>query len=172
MVCKNCGFQCDDSAVACPKCGAPLVNNFQQAPQNQGANFGGFNQQQFGSNGGYKAPIKNKSIVTCILLSVITCGIYGIIWLINMADDLNTAAGTTNDQSGVMVFVLTLITCGIYGFFWAYKAGEKVSMIRRRNGLPADSNNGILYLILNIFGLSIVTYALIQSELNNVAAYN
>lgn len=171
MICRNCGFQCDDNAVTCPKCGSPVGN--------QGGRFANLNQQfnninnnfnqQFGSNG-FKAPIKQKSIVTCIILSIITCGIYGIIWFINIVDDLNTASGDVNGQSGVVVFILTLVTCNIYGLYWAYKAGEKVSIIRQRNGLSSDSNNGILYLILNLFGLNIVTYALVQSELNNVAS--
>ncbi len=171
MICRNCGFQCDDNAMTCPKCGSPVGN--------QGGRFANLNQQfnninnnfnqQFGSNG-FKAPIKQKSIVTCIILSIVTCGIYGIIWFINIVDDLNTASGDVNGQSGVVVFLLTLITCNIYGLYWAYKAGEKVSIIRQRNGLSSDSNNGILYLILNILGLSIVTYALVQTELNNVAS--
>lgn len=179
MICRNCGFQCDDNASACPKCGSPVGYN-QQNAQNQGGRFANLNQQfnnfsnnfnqQFGSNNGFRAPIKQKSIVTCIILSIVTCGIYGIIWFINIVDDLNTASGDVNGQSGVVVFLLSLITCNIYGLYWAYKAGEKVSTIRQRNGLSADSNNGILYLILNLFGLSIVTYALVQNELNNVAS--
>ncbi|MBE5938275.1 MAG: DUF4234 domain-containing protein [Lachnospiraceae bacterium] len=107
----------------------------------------------------------------CIILSIITCGIYGIIWYIQIVDDLNTASGDMNGQSGGMVFLLTLITCGIYGWYWMYKAGEKVSVIRQRQGLPANDSNGILYLVLAFFGLGIVSYCLIQSELNNVAAY-
>lgn len=170
MICRNCGFQCDDNAVTCPKCGSPVGNqggfaNLNQQFNNINNNF----NQQFGSNG-FKAPIKQKSIVTCIILSIVTCGIYGIIWFINIVDDLNTASGDVNGQSGVVVFILTLVTCNIYGLYWAYKAGEKVSIIRQRNGLSSDSNNGILYLILNLFGLNIVTYALVQSELNNVAS--
>lgn len=170
MICRNCGFQCDDNAVTCPKCGSPVGNQGSFANLNQQFNNinNNFNQQ-FGSNG-FKAPIKQKSIVTCIILSIITCGIYGIIWFINIVDDLNTASGDVNGQSGVVVFILSLVTCNIYGLFWAYKAGEKVSIIRQRNGLSSDSNNGILYLILNLFGLSIVTYALVQTELNNVAS--
>lgn len=171
MICRNCGFQCDDNAQACPKCGSPVGN--------QGGRFANLNQQfnninnnfnqQFGSNG-FKAPLKQKNIVTCIILTIVTCGIYGIIWFINIVDDLNTASGDVNGQSGVVVFLLSLVTCNIYGLYWAYKAGEKVSIIRQRNGLSADSNNGILYLILNFLGLGIVTYALIQNELNNVAS--
>ena len=31
--------------------------------------------------------IKKRNIVTCILLSIITCGIYGIYWLIVMTSE-------------------------------------------------------------------------------------
>ncbi len=66
--------------------------------------------------------------------------------------------------------MLSLITCGIYELYWMYKAGNKVDKIKRRSGMYADSNTGILYLILAVLSFGIVSYCLIQSELNNVAA--
>lgn len=174
MTCQNCGFQCDDNAIVCPKCGSPIPKNNQQGGFNNFASqtFNSFKQQasNFNQQGGFRAPIKQKNIVVCIILSIVTCGIYGIVWFINIVDDLNQASGNIDAQSGITTFLLTLVTCGIYGYYWAYKAGEKVNTVRQQRGLSADSNTGILYLILNIFGLSIVTYALIQSELNNVAS--
>ena len=125
----------------------------------------------YGAPGGYKVPIKRRNIVVCIILSFITCGIYGIYWMIVMVNDLNLASGHTEDTSGGMVFLFTLITCGIYGLYWFYKAGEKVSEVQRRVSGYSDSNNGLLYLILELFGLGIVNYCLIQSELNKVALY-
>ena len=164
MRCLNCGKDYADGAAFCPDCGAanPNVNNSYQNP-NQNMNYGQ-------GGGPYRAPIKNRSIALCIILSIVTCGIYGIVWLISMADDLNTASGATGDTSGAMVFVLTLVTCGIYGLYWMYKAGEKVSTIRQMQGMADSGNNGILYLVLSIFGLGIVSYCLIKSELNNVAS--
>lgn len=87
-----------------------------------------------------------------------------------MVDDLNTASGQ-NDTSGGIVFLLSIVTCGIYMLYWYYKAGSKVAVIRSRQGLPPNDSNGILYLLLSIFGLQIVSMCLIQSELNNVAGY-
>ena len=43
-------------------------------------------------------------------------------------------------------------------------------MIHQYNGEAPDTSSSVLYLLLGIFGLSIVSYALIQSELNKVAA--
>lgn len=116
--------------------------------------------------------IQERNIVTCIILSIVTCGIYGIYWEICIVNDLNVAADTPNDTSGGMVFILGLITCGIYMFYWMYKAGEKVQSAQAKRGLPADSNSGILYLILTLFGLGIVSYCLIQNELNKMATPN
>lgn len=111
--------------------------------------------------------IKQRNIAVCIILSIVTCGIYGLYWFVCLTDDVNTAAeeqGTT----GAVALLLSIVTCGIYGLYWAYKMGEKVDLIKSRNGMQT-SNSGIMYLILNFIGLSIVTWALIQNELNQVA---
>lgn len=63
------------------------------------------------------------------------------------------------------MFLFNLITCGIYGIYWGYKMGEAMDDARAQHGEPAGSLP-IIFLILNLFGLSIVTMALIQNELN------
>ena len=62
----------------------------------------------------------NRSIVVSIILSIVTCGIYGIYWFVKLNDELNAAAGKQNATSGGVAVLLTLVTCGIYGFYWAY----------------------------------------------------
>lgn len=110
-----------------------------------------------------------RNIGLCIVLSIITCGIYGIVWLVQLVNDLNAAAKEPNATSGGVVFLLSIITCGIYMFYWMYKAGELVNKAKMLRGRPTDGSNGILYLVLSIFGLGIVSYALIQNELNQLA---
>lgn len=111
--------------------------------------------------------VQQKNIVVCILLSFVTCGIYGIYWFICLNNDANTVSGT-DGTSGVMAFIYTLITCGIYHFFWVYKQGEKLDAAKNEKGIPS-SNSGILYLILNFLGLGIVAYCLMQDAINKVA---
>ena len=154
-------------------------NGYQQPPyqqnsyQQNGYQQNGYQQNPYQPNGpqygNYRAPVKNRNIALCVVLSIITCGIYGIYWLVCLVDDLNVASGRTGDTSGGMVFLLSLITCGIYGIYWMYKAGEKVAYIQQRNTGEVDSSSSVLYLILGIIGFGIVAYALIQSELNKVA---
>ena len=80
-----------------------------------------------------------------------------------LTDDSNQV-GTTQTASGGKAFVFTLITCGIYGFYWAFKLGKKIDEAK-----GAEGNTGVIYVVLTVLGLGIVTYALAQSELNNLA---
>lgn len=114
--------------------------------------------------------IKERNIITQILLTIVTCGIYGVYWFITLTDD---AAKANNDPefTGVKAFLFTLITCGIYGIYWNYKIGKEIFEANQKHGINA-SDNSVLYLILSIFGLSIVTYCLAQNELNTMARSN
>ncbi|MBS6395693.1 MAG: DUF4234 domain-containing protein [Clostridiales bacterium] len=110
--------------------------------------------------------IKERSVAMGIVLTLVTCGIYGLYWFVCLTEDTNTISGEQG-TSGVLALVLTLVTCGIYGFFWAYKCGEKLDKAKTDRGMAA-SNGGVLYLILYLFG-GIIAYALIQNELNKLA---
>lgn len=110
-----------------------------------------------------------RSIALCIILSIVTCGIYGIYWFICVTNDTNVVSGHASDgTSGGVAFILSVITCNIYGLYWAYKQGEKLDEAKVAKGIPS-SNSGILYLILCLLGFGIIAWALMQSELNKFA---
>lgn len=50
--------------------------------------------------------------------------------------------------------------------------GDKVNQAKAQRGIVADTNAGLAYLLLNLFGFSLVTNALIQSEFNKMTAQN
>jgi len=178
--CHKCGAQCEDGAKFCKQCGAALAdvnanqsqqtyevprqaqytsadtNNSQNAYGNQN-NYG--NQNQYGGPAGgmnQRFPgIQERNIAIAVILSIVTCGLYGIYWMIKLNDEVNQTTG------GGLVFLFTLITCGIYGWYWMYKMGEKCDQIKGVNG-----SSEILYLILGIFGLGIVSYCLMQDTIN------
>ena len=112
--------------------------------------------------------VQKKEIVTCILLSFITCGIYGIVWFINLTDDV-ALLSEDRELNGGKAFLFTLLTCGIYGFYWAYKIGKDIQIAEEKRNIPASSDNSVLYLILQLFGLGIVVHCLAQSEINRMA---
>ena len=96
-----------------------------------------------------------------MILSIVTCGIYGIYWLIKLNDEINILANDPGATSGGIVFLLSIVTCGIYLFYWLYKMGEKCDRIK-----GTSSSSGILYLILGIVGFSIISYCLMQDTIN------
>lgn len=107
--------------------------------------------------------IEQRDLVKCIILSVVTCGIYGILWMLWLADDTNTLAGDPDATPGSKVVIFSLVTCGIYMFYWIWKQGEKMDQI------TGTSNSGLTYLLLSVFGLWIVAFALMQDSLNKNA---
>ena len=116
-----------------------------------------------------KPYIQKRELVTCIILSIVTCGIYGIIWLVNMINDINKVCqDDKSGQSAGTVILLIIVTCGIYGIIYFYQAGSRMAAAGKKYGVEI-ADNSTLYLILSIFGLQIVAYCLIQSDLNKIA---
>lgn len=109
-----------------------------------------------------------RSIPLYIVLTLVTCGLFGLYWFIVLTDETNEATGETQLAGGALALILTIITCNIYGWYWAYKMGEKVDSIKSQNGQPAG-NTGILFIILQVLGLGIINYALAQDALNHAA---
>lgn len=109
--------------------------------------------------------MEKRSVAKCLILSFATCGFYSLIWFINLTDEINALAEEV-DTSGTTALLLTIVTCGLYGFYWAYKKGEQIDAIKVKRGLPS-SNGGVIYLILYVFG-GIITYAILQHEINQI----
>ena len=166
--CSKCWTEIPEGNKFCANCGAPVSENAGAANETNQTQYTNPNPA-YTVSGGYRVNIKKREIAVAVILSIVTFGIYGLIWFINIINDLNTAAQTPDDKSAGMIILLTIVTCGIYGYVWLYKAGEKVDKIRQFNGEPSQDSS-LLYLLLAIFGFSIVDYCLIQYELNKVAA--
>lgn len=154
----------------------PNNNNGQQTNYQQQGQQQNFQQgyQQPNYQQGYQQPgfqqgpaPQSRNLAMCIILSVVTCGIYGLYWLYTLNEDMGYISGR-KEMSGGMVILLSIITCGIYSFIWNYQQGQKVDELKTKNGLPSSST-GILYLVLSLLGLAIVNYALMQNEINAVA---
>lgn len=112
--------------------------------------------------------MNQRNIGLCILFTIITCGIYGLYWFYVLVTDCNNASNDQRAMSGGVSLLLNIVTCGIYGWYWCYKAGEQINSAKAARGIVVDSNSGVLYLILAILGLQIISWALIQNELNNL----
>ena len=113
-----------------------------------------------------------RSIPLAIVLSFITVGLYALYWVYTLTEDAHAAAGERTTASGGMVILFSLLTCGIYSFYWLYKMGETIVMAKQKRDMTADTNLPIIYLVLALFGFGIISYALMQSALNDIIDYD
>ena len=145
--CSNCGVEVKEDTNFCPNCGAPLY----QSPKSTTHNFN-------------RPMIQKRDIALCVILSFLTCGLYGLYWFVTMTDETNSLSDEQS-SSGAAALIFTLLTCGLYGIYWNYKMGQKLYVAGKMYGLDI-ADNSVLYLILSIFGLGIVSECLIQNDLN------
>jgi len=107
--------------------------------------------------------IEKRSVATSIILTLITCGIYGIYWEYKLLDSLYKA--NNQNSSAGMDILLGIITCGIYNIYICYKLGQLEKQAHEVYGLPAKDDS-ILYLILAIFSYGLIAWAIIQHNVN------
>ena len=155
-------------------------NNNGQSNQNYNQGYNGQPNQNYnqGYNGqpnqnynqGYNGPMPNefreeKNVAVCIILTFVTCSIYMWFWMYNMIKKIRMLANDTSDMIGEY---LLLMLVPYYNVYWVYTRGKKISEEAARRGIQI-TDNSVLYLILNLLGLSIVSYAMMQNDLNKLA---
>jgi uncharacterized sodium:solute symporter family permease YidK len=107
--------------------------------------------------------IKHRNIVSCILLTLITCGIYGIYWTIMLAKE---AVSVKDPSDSAILEIVLMLFIPFVGLFLAEK---KFAEGCAAKGIP-HSDNSVLYLILGLVGLGIVGFCMLQNDLNKLAA--
>lgn len=184
MNCKLCGSPLNPNAKFCEFCGAkieaeapimeePVVEETVVEAEEVPAPYTppvqdtysepkkSYSGQYYSANNG----IGPRNIILAVVLYFVTCGLYGIYWMIKINDEVNELAGESGATSGGLVFLFSLITCGIYGLYWMYKMGERCDTIKGSSG-----STGILYLILALLGFGIINYCLMQDTVNKAVS--
>ncbi|MFK5883606.1 MAG: DUF4234 domain-containing protein [Candidatus Izemoplasma sp.] len=100
-----------------------------------------------------------RGLVAIILLSIFTLGIYALYWMIVFQIELKKE--TDEGFNGFGHFLMLFFTLGIYSIYWQYAAGKRLAK-------QGAEDNSVLYLILALFGLSIVNMALMQNQANSL----
>lgn len=133
-------------------------NNNQNYNQGNNANQNynnGYNNMNNGTIPPYSGErLKDdRGLLSYILLTLITCGIYGYYFIYKMAHDVNIACeGDGENTSGLVAFILlSMITCSIYAWFWYYKLGNRLAANGPRYGVVI-TENGTTVLMWQIFG--------------------
>ena len=108
-----------------------------------------------------------RSPASVIVLTIITCGIYGLIWIYRVSQELKLFLNDDSVNPGLEVFLN--IICFPYGIYWFYKTGKLVYTAEKKANLEAKDDS-LLYLLLVIFvGVGgIISMAILQSSLNKI----
>lgn len=107
---------------------------------------------------------QKRSPALVIVLSLVTCGIYLFYWIYCVSKETKDFLGDETINPGLEV-LLSVVTCGIYTLYWYYKYAKYQVDMCQRAGI-AEVDNSVLCLILSILGLSIVSMAIMQNQLN------
>ena len=113
----------------------------------------------------YSQKIRNPVLV--LILSIVTCGIYELVIIYQISDEVRQYTGDQSISPGLEL-LLKIITCNLYLFYWCYKYSKHIYDMQLRAGVNMPNDVSTVALILPIFGLSVVSLLLMQSELNRV----
>lgn len=79
-----------------------------------------------------------RSPIMSILLTAVTCGIYGMYWWWKMASEVNAFLGEEK-FSILKLFGLSTVTCGLYGFYFMFVEGKEIiKAVQAKAGLPEN----------------------------------
>ncbi len=107
-----------------------------------------------------------------LVFSVLTCGIYQLVWLYRTSEELKNCTNDTTINPGLDL-ILAIVTCGAWGWFVAFRNTQKVHQAL----LPLDPTRQdrsqmvlILFLLTLVVGVTgLVALYVAQEEYNALA---
>lgn len=107
------------------------------------------------------------SIGVGIILSILTCGIYGLFWQYKQIEVLNAWLGR-KEYDFWLWLVLSIVTCGIFALYYEYTMAKGLNELQEEHGLRVNEDLAILCVLLALFGAGIASLAIQQSEINRL----
>ena len=104
--------------------------------------------------------IKNRNIITCLLLSVITCGVYCIYWAFMVGQE--AVSVKDEEDRGILEGIL----CAMVPFIGFYLAEKKFAQGCADRGIEHE-NRSVMYLIIGLI-VPIVDLCIMQNDLNKL----
>ena len=137
-------------------------------------NQGGYGQPAYSQGNTYAQPSYSQSgqssdgyigMAQHVLLLLLTCGIWNLIWIYRTTDYLNRV-----EDEPPRIPVNKLLLCmfvPFYSIYWTYQSAQRVDKLAARNGVASDLTT--LCLILAIF-VPIIPPILMQDKINAIAS--
>ena len=108
--------------------------------------------------------VHKRKIWICVLLSIITFGIYYVYWQYLL---LKNVKAINKDETKCTKEMLCLIFVPLYPIYWWFTRGKIVRDRAAEAGCSVAGNENA-YLLLNIFKLNIISMAIMQNDFNSL----
>ena len=109
----------------------------------------------------------NRSLLKYILLSLITCGIYGLVVMSVLSTDINTIASRYDGKKTMhyclLTFVFAGLTFGIAPIVWYHRISNRIGAELNRRGIDYSFSAGT-YWGWNVLGALIVVGPLVYTH--------
>lgn len=109
--------------------------------------------------------IKTHSIGISVILSVLTFGLYYLMWTYRIISDIRKLEGKKGTAVGEWLLYNIV---PIYDLVWLYTKANSLSVIGENNKIKSNGGGGF-FIFMHIIFLDIVNMALLQSTLNDLA---
>ena len=106
-----------------------------------------------------------RNPVMVFLLSVVTCGIYGMYWYYATGNELKEYLDDPLLNPGLDL--LLCIVCFPYAIYWFYKYGKLVHQAELKANIQNASDDSTLLVVLAIFA-AWVSIFIMQGKLNKI----
>lgn len=122
----------------------------------------------------------DRNIVLYVLLSIITCGIYGYWFIYMLAQDVNEMCKDDGQNTGgLLVFILlSIVTCGLYAYYWYYQVANRLKANADKYGITVaeDGTTILLWCVIGLLvaglGSLVAMYLIIKNTNAMAVAYN
>ncbi len=101
--------------------------------------------------------LETHDVALRLILTVVTCGLFGLYWIADLTDDIHRLSGKPQTPKGLTAALLTFVTCSVYFYYWLYKISGELVEARREMGLALDSVKNSLYTVAIVFMTLVAT---------------
>jgi uncharacterized protein DUF4234 len=102
-----------------------------------------------------------RGIAVSLILTLVTCGLYNFYWQYRQMLAANEMLHSEKYRF-LPWLAFTLITCGIYHVYHEYRMSTDIAEVVGRD----PKSEGLIAVLLSVFGLSVIVDAIQQSQIN------
>ena len=119
--------------------------------------------------------VKKRSFIAYIFLSMITFGIYSIVFWTKLSKEVNTLCEGDGKKTMkyIYCYLLNIVTFGIFGFVWKYKLAERMRANAARYNLSFSESGALVVVLALLTGPFLLAKFVLVKNFNALAvAYN